>query len=41
MFHQLHNLPGNCAKGLFKPSVDSASLRVGNENIFGFWIFCE
>jgi len=36
---QIHNSPIDCAKELFKPSKDSASLRVCNDkNIFG-WVF--
>ena len=35
--YQLHNSLGDCAKELFKPSKDSTSLRVCNDNkFFGF-----
>jgi len=38
--HQLHNSPDECARELFKPSKDSASLRDCNEKIFsGFGFF--
>jgi len=40
--HQRHSSSANCARELFKPSKDSASLLV-HTWIFGWglWIFCE
>jgi len=34
---QLHNLPVDCARELFKPSKDSASLQVCNDKKIWFW----
>jgi len=40
--YQRHSSFGDCARELFKPSKDSASLLVCNEKtFFWFWVFCE
>ena len=42
--YQYHSSSANCARELFKPSKDSASLRVCNEKkvfVLGFKFFCE
>jgi len=36
---QVHSLPGSCARELFKPSKDLASLLVCNETNFRFVFF--
>jgi len=36
---QLHNSPVDCARQLFKPSKDAASLWACNEKKFDFWVF--
>jgi len=36
---QLHKLPVDCARKLFKPSEVLASLLVRNEKKFKFWVF--
>jgi len=35
---QLHNLPVDCGKELFKPSKDLTSLLICNEKFVKFWV---
>jgi len=43
-FLQVHSSSANCARELFKPSKDLASLQIDNEKMlfdFGFFNICE